>query len=78
MWAGCSIYVLVVVVEMFVLMEGRLDTVLVVCLLYLLFLLLGTFLFLLLGTWTVSVSFEMERGFSDSKKKLFSPVHCTR
>ena len=70
MWAGCSIYVLVVVVEMFVLMEGRLDTVLVVCLLYL--------LFLLLGTWTVSVSFEMERGFSDSKKKLFSPVHCTR
>ena len=58
MWAGCSIYVLVVVVETFVLMEGRLDTVLVVCLLYL--------LFLLLGTWTVSVSFEMERGFSDS------------
>ena len=57
MWAGCSIYVLVVVVETFVLMEGRLDTVLVVCFLYL--------LFLLLGTWTVSVSFEMEKGFSD-------------
>ena len=57
MWAGCSIYVFVVVVEKLVL-EGRLDTVLVVCLLYL--------LFLLLGTWTVSVSFEMERGFSDS------------
>jgi len=70
MWAGCSIYVLVVVVETFVLREGRLDTVLVVCFLYL--------LFLLLGTWTVSVSFEMERRFSDSKKKLFSPVHCTR
>ena len=69
MWAGCSIYVFVVVVEKLVL-EGRLDTVLVVCLLYL--------LFLLLGTWTVSVSFEMERGFSDSKKNLFSPVHCTR
>jgi len=61
MWAGCSIYVFVVVVEKLVL-EGRLDTVLVVCLLYL--------LFLLLGTWTVSVSFEMERGFSDSKKKI--------
>ena len=56
MWAGCSIYVFVVVVEKLVL-EGRLDTVLVVCLLYL--------LFLLLGTWTVSVSFEMEKGFSD-------------
>ena len=61
MWAGCSIYVFVVVVEKLVL-EGRLDTVLVVCFLYL--------LFLLLGTWTVSVSFEMERGFSDSKKKI--------
>ena len=61
MWAGCSIYVFVVVVEKLVL-EGRLDTVLVVCFLYL--------LFLLLGTWTVSVSFEMERRFSDSKKKI--------
>jgi len=49
-------YVFVVVVEKLVL-EGRLDTVLVVCFLYL--------LFLLLGTWTVSVSFEMEKGFSD-------------
>ena len=56
MWAGCSIYVFVVVVEKLVL-EGRLDTVLVVYFLYL--------LFLLLGTWTVSVSFEMEKGFSD-------------